>query len=274
MTAVASVKRGMAGAVKAFAAGADLLRPDAVGLVVLIYHRVGRRTGSGVDLPTPLFEEQVAELAAAGRLVSLDDGLERLATGSVEDLPVVLTFDDGTADWVEEALPVLVRHRAPATFYVATDFVERQLAFPGGGRPIGWGGLRELGDSGLATFGSHTHTHALLDRAAGPETARELDRSIGLLEDRLGAACHHFAYPKAVLGSREAEAEVRRRFQSAVVAGSRANLPGSDLLRLHRTPIQLADGIRWFRRKAAGGLRLEDTARSILDRRRYASATT
>jgi hypothetical protein len=32
--------------------------------------------------------------------------------------------------------------------------------------------------------------------------------------------------------------------------------------------------MRWFRRKAAGGLRLEDTARALLNRGRYAGAAT
>jgi peptidoglycan/xylan/chitin deacetylase (PgdA/CDA1 family) len=260
--------------VKVVAAGADVVRPDAAGLVILIYHRVGGRTRSQVDLATARFDEQVAELVAADRVVSLDEGLARLERGEVDDAPVVLTFDDGTTDWVDEALPILVRHRAPATFYVATDFVERQVAFPGDARPISWVGLAELVDSGLATIGSHTHTHALLDRADGPTAAAELDRSIGLLGDRLGVEARHFAYPKALLGSPVAEGEVRRRFRSATVAGSRPNAPGADLHRLCRTPIQVADGMRWFRRKAAGGMRFEDTMRSLVNRGRYAGATT
>lgn len=259
---------------KLAAAGADAVRPGPAGLVILIYHRIGGRTASGVDLPTARFDEQVAELAAANRLVTLDDGLERLRTGEVADRPVVLTFDDGTADWVEEALPVLVRHRAPATFYVATDFVERQVPFPGDALPVSWIGLAELVASGLATIGSHTHTHALLDRADGPATAGELARSIDLIGDHLGVACEHFAYPKALLGSPAAEGEVRTRFRSATIAGSRANPAGADPHRLHRTPIQVADGMRWFRRKADGGMRLEDAARQVLNRGRYAGATS
>ena len=275
MGAKASLKRGLSSAVKVAAAGADVLRPSSPGLVILIYHRIGGRTASQVDLPAALFDEQVAALADAGRLVSLDDGLERLAAGSLDDSPVVLTFDDGTADWVDHALPVLERHRAPATFYVATDFVERAVPFPGDATPISWAGLGELVASGLATIGSHTHTHALLDRADGPLTAAELDRSIELIGERLGVACEHFAYPKALLGSPTAEGHVRQRFRSATVAGSRANTPtGADLHRLHRTPIQVADGMRWFERKASGGLRFEDTARSVLNRGRYAGATT
>lgn len=274
MGALETLKRGVGGAVKVAAAGADLVRPSAPGLVVLIYHRVGARTASQIDLATALFEAQVAELADAGRIVTLDEGLRRLGTGDVADQPVVLTFDDGTSDWVSEALPVLVRHQAPATFYVATDFVERGVPFAGDGQPVSWAGLGELVTSGLATIGSHTHTHALLDRADGPTAAAELDRSLDLIGAHLGVPCDHFAYPKALLGSPEAEAEVRQRFRSATVAGSRANRPDADVHRLQRTPIQTADGMRWFRRKAAGGMRLEDAARSVLNRGRYAGAAT
>ncbi len=268
------MKRGIGGAVKAAAAGVDVLRPASPGLVILIYHRVGGRSASQIDLSTARFDAQVAELADARRLVSLDEGLRRLEAADLADCPVVLTFDDGTADWVDEALPVLVRHGVPATFYVATDFVERGVPFPADGQPISWSGLAELVASGLATIGSHTHTHALLDRADGPEAASELDRSTDLLGERLGIECAHFAYPKALRGSPAAEREVRGRFRSATLAGSRANEAGADVHRLTRTPIQVADGMRWFRRKAAGGMRLEDSARSLLNRGRYAGATT
>ena len=274
MGAREALKRGVGGGVKVAAAGVDVLRPRPPGLVILIYHRVGGRTASPVDLTAERFDEQVGELADAHRLVTLDEGLRRLSDGDVADRPVVLSFDDGTADWVDEALPVLVRHRAPATFYVATDFVERRAPFPAGGEPVSWAGLAELVDSGLATIGSHTHSHVLLDRAGGAVAAEELDRSIELLGDRLGIECAHFAYPKALLGSPAAEGEVRRRFRSATIAGSRANLPGADVHRLARTPIQVGDGLRWVRRKAVGGMRLEDTARSLLNRGRYAGAVT
>ena len=40
--------------VKGAAAAADALRPPRRGVVVLLYHRVGRRTESEVDLPIDL----------------------------------------------------------------------------------------------------------------------------------------------------------------------------------------------------------------------------
>ena len=87
--------------------------------------------------------------------------------------------------------------------------------------------------------------------------------------------CRHFAYPKALGGSPEAEAEVRRRFRTAALAGTRPNPWGAtDLHRLRRSPVQISDGVRWFRRKAAGGLGLEDDLRRLRNRRRYAGAVT
>src|SRR5690606_700567 len=72
---------------------------------------------------------------------------------------VVLTFDDGTTDWVEHVLPALERHAVPATFYISTDFVERQIPFPGDGTPLTWKGIEELSSSPFVTIGSHTHRH-------------------------------------------------------------------------------------------------------------------
>lgn len=270
-TAVEVLGRG----VKIGAALADRVRRPPAGVTILIYHRVGGRTPVSVDLPTERFDEQVAWLADRGLVVTLDDAVARLASGEVGDPAVVVTFDDGTADLVDDALPVLDRHGVPATVYVATAFVEEQRPFPDDGRPVSWAGLAEAVSTGLITVGSHTHTHLLLDRATEAETADELDRSIELIGERLGVGVRHFAYPKAVAGSPPADRVVRARFASAAVAGTRPNrYAASDLHALHRSPIQRSDGMRWFVAKARGGLWAEDALRRAMNRRRYAGATT
>jgi peptidoglycan/xylan/chitin deacetylase (PgdA/CDA1 family) len=185
-----------------------------------------------------------------------------------------VTFDDGTADWVDHVLPALDRHRVPATFYVATAFVDEQRPLPGDGRPISWAGLKEMSTSTLVTLGSHTHTHALMDRLAVPDIAGELDRSIELLGSRAEVTAEHFCYPKALLGSPPAENAIRERFRSATIAGTRANLAGVDPYRLTRSPIQPADGQRWFRHKAVGGMSFENDLRDLLNRARYRGASS
>lgn len=265
-------------AVKTSAAVADVLRPRARGLVVLIYHRVGRRTHTEVDLPLALFDDQIAWLAATLPVVSLDAGLAWVgASGDVatDDIRVAVTFDDGTADFADLAVPVLERYRVPATLYVATEFLEEQRPFPNDGTPITWSALRDCVSTGLVAVGSHTHSHALLDRLPDAQVGGELDRSIALIGARLGVAATHFAYPKALMGSPAADRAVRDRFVSAAVAGGRVNRPGrTDAHRLARTPVQVSDGEGWFRRKARGGLALEESIRHAVNRLRYSGATT
>jgi len=273
------VRGALRRAAKTAAGVADRVRPPGRGVVVLAYHRVGGGSHLEIDLPTTAFDAQMGQLARSGRAVALDEALALLAGPPPRDEdradPVVVTFDDGTADFVEHALPVLVRHRVPATVYVATEHVECQRPFPHDGPPLTWTALAEAVATGLVTVGSHTHTHALLDQLDEAGAARELDTSIDLIAEHLGVVPVHFAYPKAVAGSPGAVAAVRTRFTSAALAGTRPNRYGAtDPHELARSPIQRSDGTRWFAAKVAGGLGLEDRARQMLDRRRYAGVTT
>lgn len=265
----------VAGAVKVAAAARDIVVRPPEGITVLIYHRVGG-PGGAVDLDPGRFDAQMAELAASGQVRTLDRAVDE-ATGDApfDGGSVTVTFDDGTGDFVDHAVPILAEHRVPATIYVATRFVDEGIDFPGGGPAVSWAGLRDACSTGLITVGSHTHGHALLDRITAAQVAEELDRSIELIGEHLGAAPAHFAYPKAVLGSTAAQAEVATRFRSAAIAGTKANPPGlTDPQQLARSPIQVADGMRFFRRKARGGLGLEDELRRRVNRRRYAGAST
>ena len=265
-------------AVRQVAKAVDRLRPPPSGITILIYHRVGGRTGTTVDLPTARFDEQMAHLADSCRVLSLDGVADELEGGVGPGDPrpaVAVTFDDGTADFVDEALPVLERYGVPVTYYVATDFIERQRPFPDDGVPMTWQAAREAVASGLVTVGSHTHTHALLDRIPAPEAAGELDRSVALIGERLGVEACHFAYPKAVLGSPENEALVRDRFRTATIARTRTNPWGSaDLHRLTRSPVQRIDDPDVFARKAAGGMGFENDVRDVVNRWRYRNETT
>ncbi len=259
--------------VKFAARAVETIRRPTDGLVVLIYHRVGARTNVRVDLPTPTFDAQMEMLSETEEVIGIGEAVDRLKVG--EDLSgyCVVTFDDGTADFVDQAMPVLVRHKIPTTLYVATRHIDEQIEFPDDGRPATWLGLAAAVTTGLVTIGSHTHSHALLDRLPAPDVADELDRSIGLIGDRLGVPASHFAYPKALTPTPIADCAVRERFKSASLAGTRANPVGCDVHRLFRSPIQTTDTDRWFRRKLAGGMRFEDDLRRLANRHRYKGAS-
>lgn len=272
------MKRVLQRGVKVVAAGADCVRPVPAGVCVLIYHRVGAGTSSEVDLPVSLFEEQMAVVTTEHEVVNFTDAVALLAgapEGPGGHTKVAITFDDGTEDFVDHALPVLVSYRIPVCLYAVTHHIDTGERFPWGARPLSWQALSDACSTGLVEVGSHTHRHRLLDRLPEAEVDDELDRSTSLLEEHLQRPVRHFAYPKAVVPSAAADAAVRARFTSAALAGTRGNPYGrTDLHRLRRSPIQRADGMRYFERKARGGMALEDDLRRLVNRRRYAGAAT
>ncbi len=257
----------------------DRIMKPAAGVTVLIYHRVGGGSGGEVDLDVDAFRAQLEHLRTRHTVIDLDHAAAIFAGGAdggpvLPPRAVVVTFDDGTDDFCDVVVPALVDHRIRATLYAATHFIDSGEAFPWGARPASWAGLRDAASTGYVTIGSHTHTHALLDRADPAEIGAELDRSIELIGEHIGTPPAHFAYPKALPGSEAAEAEVRRRFTTAALGRSRVNEPGTtDLHRLWRTPIQRSDGHNFFVAKAAGGLRLEGELRELVARIKYRGAT-
>jgi peptidoglycan/xylan/chitin deacetylase (PgdA/CDA1 family) len=221
-----------------------LSRRRAGDLMILLYHRVvdGR---SEIELPVELFREQLAYLSDREHVVGLDEALRAPPSGGI-----VVTFDDGYADFAETVVPALVEHSIPATLYLTTSRV--------GGRDgrncrsLSWPQLEEAVSTGLVAVGAHTHTHADLSCAGEKVCEEEMKRSKELIEDRLSRPCLHFAYPWAVSSS-ISDRIARRLFDSAAVGAWRTNRKGLlDPYKLGRTPVLRSDGRFFFRAKVGG----------------------
>jgi peptidoglycan/xylan/chitin deacetylase (PgdA/CDA1 family) len=124
----AAVARGPIGSAGAWAV--DRVLPHRRGvLTILTYHRVDDPSARpdlmpGLISATPAsFEQQIRSLARSFDPVSLSDVLETL--DRPERLPsraVLVTFDDGYADFAAIAWPVLRAAAVPVTLFVATAF--------------------------------------------------------------------------------------------------------------------------------------------------------
>lgn len=113
--------------------------------------------------------------------------------------PILLTFDDGYADFYIAALPALRRHGFTATLYVTTGYVggtSRWLhAKEDTSRPmLTWTQLAEINARGIEC-GAHSHTHPPLDMLPLDAVHEEIVRSKLLLEEHLGQSVSSFAYP-------------------------------------------------------------------------------
>lgn len=113
------------------AAGTLSPRSGPPGLTIVRHHRVyadGERTLYHLGVSESVLEAQVATCVRAGAVpCTVRDGLARLARGDA-GRAVAFTFDDGYADNVTRALPVLARHGARATFYLAAGLMETRTA--------------------------------------------------------------------------------------------------------------------------------------------------
>jgi peptidoglycan/xylan/chitin deacetylase (PgdA/CDA1 family) len=226
-------------------------------LTILGYHRVGP-SPEEIELPLTVFDHHLAALAESGEVRTLDEALSRAEGG------VVVSIDDGYRDFHEHVVPLLMHHRVPAILYLATGLVAD--GGPADPRALSWSDLRDAMDTGLVTVGSHTHDHADLSSVTEEEADGQMRRSQELIEDRLGVACRHFAYPWAV-GSPAAERAARRRFDSAALAAWKTNRAGRiDPYRLGRTPVLRSDGEAFFAARVRGLLDGEALAYRLLRR--------
>jgi len=95
-------------------------------LSIFIYHRV-------LTEPDPLrpdepdatrFARQMEWVASLFRVVPLGEAVQRLRGGTLPARAACVTFDDGYADNHDIALPILRRLGLPATFFIATGFLD------------------------------------------------------------------------------------------------------------------------------------------------------
>jgi peptidoglycan/xylan/chitin deacetylase (PgdA/CDA1 family) len=70
------------------------------------------------------FDWQLAVLSRWFTVLSLRDAAARLRDGTLPIRSACVTFDDGYADNVAVALPILRRRGVPATFFLATSFID------------------------------------------------------------------------------------------------------------------------------------------------------
>ena len=131
-TGLASVLDAVGAVDAAFAARRVVRLPF---LPILTYHRVRNGEGVGcfdddvVDATAERFEAHVRTLVDAFHLVTARELADHVrGERELPANPAMITFDDGYRECRDVVLPILERHGARATFFVATSFVaERRL---------------------------------------------------------------------------------------------------------------------------------------------------
>lgn len=225
--------------------------PRAVGtpdyVPILMYHYVRDPEtseddlGYGLSVSPQLFEEQLEWLDDNGyttvQMRTLAACLREQSR--CPDKPVALTFDDGYEDAFTNALPILKRHNATATFYVVPDFV---------GQPdyLTWEQIGQMHQQGME-IGSHTIAHRDLTVLEPDHAADEIERSRALIGQHIGAPVESFSYPYGRFMPALAREVQQAGYTNAVIT-----FPSHSLKRLYVLPRRRVRGdetvaaMRWL----------------------------
>lgn len=163
---------------------------------ILLYHYVGNNPNPTDTLRDSLsvtpdkFEEQMKYLKDNGyNTISLDTLYPALKGQiTLSSKSVILTFDDGYADFYYNAYPILRKYNLHATVFIPTNLMNQ-------GYYLSWAQIREMASSNLITFGSHGMNHYQLTSISPLIAEIDILQSKKILQDNLGTPINFIAYP-------------------------------------------------------------------------------
>lgn len=232
--------------------------------ILLYYHSVGNGPNA---ISQAVFADQIEWLARHADVLPIGDflaGLEHQA------ICVSIGFDDGYASVLEHAEPILSAYNIQATVYVNTGWISegsRRVSDAASGHYPGeffmsCQDVRHLVQRGW-TIGSHGVEHLDLTSVRDESLHAELHDSKRLIEDRLGVACHHFAYTWGRYNRKVKKAVMHAGYLSAASAIHGPVDKNSDLFALPRIDIAKSYSIEDFKAIVRGDWDFLGTAQAI-----------
>jgi peptidoglycan/xylan/chitin deacetylase (PgdA/CDA1 family) len=175
-----------------------------------MYHSVGDclHDPYHVTVSPRRLDQQLGWLRRRGlRGVGMRELLAARGRGAGQDL-VGLTFDDGYADFVTHAMPLLRHHGCGATVFVLPGRLGGENSWDplGPRKPLLSAAAIRLAAAEGFEIGSHGLTHVDLTQADNALLSAEVNDSRALLADMTGADIDGFCYPYGKVDQRTLEA--------------------------------------------------------------------
>jgi peptidoglycan/xylan/chitin deacetylase (PgdA/CDA1 family) len=158
---------------------------------------------------------------------------------ALPERPILITVDDGFADFERHAVPALSDRGIRSTLYVTTGALAdrgHESVLPSA-TMLSSAQLPELERAGVE-IGAHSHTHRQMDLLPSLEVAAELSRSAGILADILGHDVKSFAYPHGYWSPRVRRLVSEAGFDSACTVGESFSSAADHHLALSRIMVR------------------------------------
>ncbi len=212
---------------------------------ILFYHRVADDCANSWTISNRDFERQIRWLSRRFEIVPLKEVQRRIGGHAAPSkrLAVSITFDDGHADNCQRAIPLLIKHRIPCTYFVTVDHIVSGEPFASDGcAPNTVEQIRAMAAAGIE-IGLHTASHADLGAIRDRQTLRyETVDAMRRLEDIVQRKVRYFAFPYGQYVNMSSAAFQMAReagFEAVCSAYGGYNFPGDDpfhLQRIHADP--------------------------------------
>lgn len=221
---------------------ADRARRGMEPISVLFYHRVADITPNAWTMPTAMFARQIRWLKEHFDVVDLTEAQRRIGSGKNDRPTVAITFDDGYAENMQFAVPLLLKENIPFTYFVSTNHVFGNRPFPhdkAAGRPLApntLSQLREMAAAGVE-IGAHNRNHIHLGVVSVDVMEDEIVGSKHDLEQALEREVRYFAFPygqPADLSTAAFQIAYQAGYHGVCSAHGGYNFPGDDPFYLRR----------------------------------------
>lgn len=213
---------------------------------ILMYHNIAPaprdiRVYRSLYVSPRAFARQMWLLRRLGYVGLSMTAAEPYLRGKREGRVAVITLDDGYADNLQTAMPVLQRYGFSATCYVVSGQVGQYNRWDadrlGVRKPLMTAEqLREWHVGGME-IGAHTRTHPRLTQCDETQLRNEIHGSKAELEDLLALPVSQFCYPYGDHDDRVVEMTREAGFAAATTTHRGRATPGTDPWRLPRIQV-------------------------------------
>lgn len=239
-------------------------------VTILMYHSIADSPRDPWAVSTAAFAAQMEWLKKNNYTVlPLNEVVEHIMKNKKKEKCIALTFDDGYADFLENAVPILKKNGFPATLFVPVNMI--------GGTSV-WdsydtekpllelSGLREVVRLGYS-IGSHAMTHTDLTKVSSEKMSEEILASKKKLEEELNISVDCFSYPFGKYTGRESAAVQQAGYSCAVTTNNQfGNTYETNPYELERIAISNTDSLGEFKSKMSGHTKILARCRAKLAR--------
>jgi peptidoglycan/xylan/chitin deacetylase (PgdA/CDA1 family) len=222
--------------------------PPDTGPRVLCFHKLSRRFLFEGTWTTPSHFEAIIDRLRAREYTFIDESAYLAALDAPSPRAakqILLTFDDGYAETIDEAQRILSARGIPFHVFFVSGYAGRENAWDLSlGRPpvrhLSWERVRGLAASGV-TFGSHTASHEDTTRMSYDALVDDLRRSRCDIEDATGRPVRTLSYPFGRYNANAERAAREAGFEAAFSLYPKGKNEMVDRFALRRDAVYVVD---------------------------------